>query len=281
MKRRHFQPSLKKRFVETHDGYDVYTIDPFAIRNAAQPDEEFDNGASHADFPDLIPEGEIWTNRATYRREGQFFITNAATEMNKIGLGKSGSEAFDAGVEAERTLRERVTGIKFRNGRPHRRVPDQIYFRRYVTLMDEEFPVEVWKIDGFQVRCLYKTDYTEGGHGFVYRWCPKDEIWVEKVLEEMELPYIVAHEYIELRLMRDLELEYDRAHEICAEMEFDLRKAASRKRFPGLSARKLSREQLEVLVTPEFFEYVQRQYVRNPIRRARALISDVASKILP
>src|SRR3954469_16460259 len=116
---RKFRPSLNKKFVETHDGYDVYTVNPFAIRNAAQPDEEFDNGASSVDFPDLIPEGEIWTNESTYRREGQFFIANAATELNQVGLGKSETEAFDAGVKAERALRQRLTGIKFRKGRPH------------------------------------------------------------------------------------------------------------------------------------------------------------------
>lgn len=40
--------------------------------------------------------------------------------------------------------------------------------------------IEVWRIDGHLVRCYYKTDYTEGGHGYVYPWCPRNEIWIEK-----------------------------------------------------------------------------------------------------
>jgi hypothetical protein len=35
MARRKFNPPLNKRFVETVEGYDVYTVDAFAIRNAA------------------------------------------------------------------------------------------------------------------------------------------------------------------------------------------------------------------------------------------------------
>ena len=44
-----------------------------------------------------------------------------------------------------------------------------------------------WRlVDGNVVRCTYKTDYTEGGHGQVYPWVPKREIWVEKALDRTE-----------------------------------------------------------------------------------------------
>src|SRR5438067_959895 len=85
------------------------------------------------------------------------------------------------------------------------------------------YSIDDWLVDGNMVRSLYKTDYTEGGHGYVYRWVPKQEIWVEKDLDRWELPFIVSHEYLELRLMRDLGIEYDKAHEICSKVEFDLR----------------------------------------------------------
>ena len=68
---------------------------------------------------------------------------------------------------------------------------------------DPEGTVNVWLVDGNLVRSYYKTDYTEGGHGYVYPWVPKPEIWIEDGADHREVPYIVCHEYIERRLMRD------------------------------------------------------------------------------
>src|SRR5207249_5041677 len=131
---------------------------------------------------------------------------------------------YRAGLNIERSLREKLTGWKFRAGRPHKRVPPQLYIEHYLTLSDQRFPIEAWLVDGNMVRSWYKTDYTEGGHGYVYRWVPKQEIWVEWAVDRRELPFIVAHEYLELRLMRDAGVEYDPAHEICSTVEFELRK---------------------------------------------------------
>ena len=118
--------------------------------------------------------------------------------------------AYTAGLNVERTLRERLTGLKFRAGRPHKLAPWSVYVDHYFTIPDEKFPVNVWVADGRVIRSLYKNDYTEGGHGYVYPWVPKGEIWVEKVLDRRELPFIVTHEYLELRLMRDRGVDYDR-----------------------------------------------------------------------
>lgn len=133
MSKRHFNPPLNKRFVNTLDGYDIYTVNSFAIRNATEPDEEFDNIAIHNDFPDLIPKNQIWTYDATYKREGKFFLANAIAELNSLQNGKSQDEAYEAGLKAERQLRENITGVKFRNGRPHRRVPSEIYKKNNIV----------------------------------------------------------------------------------------------------------------------------------------------------
>ena len=81
--------------------------------------------------------------------------------------------------------------------------------------------------------------------------------------------------------MRDEKIDYERAHEICSRMEFDLRKAATRNSFPGLSRRKLAKADLPKLTRPEFFEYVRRHYARNFAGRAAAAISDWASQLVP
>ena len=43
----HSHPPIRKNFVASHEGHDVYSIDASAIRNTAQPDEEFTNFATH------------------------------------------------------------------------------------------------------------------------------------------------------------------------------------------------------------------------------------------
>src|SRR5260370_32076370 len=228
-KKRQFQPRLNKRFVATHEGWDVYSVDASAIRNIAQPDEEFGNFATCEEFPDLIPKGEIWVGEKNLDKEGVFFIADALTRMTEKEKGSPDEKAYTAGLNVERALREKLTGIKFRAGRPHKRVPPRVYVEPYITLPDLKFPIAVWRVDGNVVRSFYKTDYTEGGHGYVYRWVAMHQIWIEKDLDRWELPYILSHEYLELRLMRDEGIEYDEAHDICSKVEFKLRKGKGAK----------------------------------------------------
>jgi hypothetical protein len=254
---------LDKKFVATHDGYSVYSIDASAVRNVAQPDEEFGNFATEKEFPDLIPEGEIWIGQKTLETEGVFFIADALARLREEERGRSEDAAYTAGIEAERVLRGKLTGLKFRDGKPHKRVPDEVYAEHYVTLPDPEFPIDVWLIDGNVVRSLYKTDYTEGGHGYVYRWVPKRQIWIEKDLDRWELPFIISHEYLELRMMRDEGIDYDQAHEFAAKIEFDLRKRKGAHPLLVSGRRKLSKRDLPKLTRDEVFEYVRKTYLKK------------------
>ena len=280
MSERRFRPKLNKKFFASRDGYDIYSVDAFAIRNHAQPDEEFDNFAIHDEFPDLIPEREVWMSQLAARREAEFFVADALAYFKALEDGASEDDAYDAGLRADRYLREKITGLEYRDGEPHKRIPKKLYVQRYLTLEDEKFPITVWLIDGMLARCYYKTDYTEGGHGIVYPWVPRDEIWIEKDLVPAEAPFIVVHEYIEHRLMRDRDYEYDKAHRICSEIEFDLRQGRTRPDFPGFTRRHPRKSDLHAITRPEFFEYVEREYVKNVFRRARAFASDLVGTIL-
>ena len=134
---------------------------------------------------------------------------------------------------------------------------------RYITLLDTKFAIEVWVVDGSMVRSLYKTDYTEGGHGYVYRWVPRQEIWIEKDLDRWELPFIVSHEYLELRLMRDEGIDYDTAHEICSKIEFNLRKGRGAKLILSPGRGRLTKHDLAKLTGEEIFRYVVKNYVQT------------------
>jgi hypothetical protein len=174
--------------------------------------------------PNLIPKGEIWISEKLAAREGVFFIANALSRLSREAAGLSQERAYEEGLEVDRLLREKRNGIEFRNGKPHRQVPEKVYLGLYATLPDQKGEVEVWLVDGNVVRSYYKTVYTEGGHGHVYPWVPKTQIWIEDGVDHREMPFIVCHEYLERRLMRDEGMEYDPAHEVCSKVEFDLRK---------------------------------------------------------
>src|SRR5207248_3813658 len=138
-------------------------------------------------------------------------------------------------------LREKLNGIEFRDGKPHRQVPREVYLEPYTTLADPRGEVEVWLVDGNLARSYYKTDYTEGGHGYVYPWVPRPQIWIEDGVDRREVPFIVAHEYLERRLMRDAGMEHDPAHEVCSTVEFDLRKDDEVKCFLAPGRRKFGK----------------------------------------
>src|SRR5262249_23194747 len=152
--------------VLSHAEYTVYSVSGFAVRNAAQPDEEFGNFATKDEFSNLIPKAEIWISEKLAPKEGIFFIANALTQLSLQPAGAT-EQAYDDGLEVERVLREKINGIAFRDGKPHKQVPADIYLEQYIRLPDPQGEVEVWLVDGNLVRSYYKTDYTEGGHGYV------------------------------------------------------------------------------------------------------------------
>jgi hypothetical protein len=263
MRSYHFKPKLHKRRLLTHREYHVYTVNGFTVRNVAKPDEEFGHFATQEDFPDLIPKGEIWISQKLAAEEGIFFTANALTQLKRQADGALEDTAYDDGLEVERLLREKPNGVTFRDGKLHKQIPADIYLDFYVTLPDIHEPVEVWLVDGNLVRSYYKTDYTEGGHGYVYPWVHKQQIWVEDGVDHRELAYITCHEYLERRLMRDAGMEYDPAHDVCSAVEFDLRKNEHVKLFLAPGRRKIRTGDPPRLASQELFEYVLAHYVKQ------------------
>jgi hypothetical protein len=252
---------LNKRRVAVQRGYDIHTVNAFGVRNAALRDEEFTNFATHDEFPKLIGSREIWIDERLFENEGVFYVVNALTRLESRSAGLTEETSNDAGLEVERLLRERLLRVKYRDGRPHRRIPDRIYDRHYATLPDLQRPIDVWLVEGNLVRSYYKTDYCEGGHGYVYAWVPNSQIWAEYDLELSELPYIVAHEYMELRLMRDRGLSYDRAHTFAAREEYELREGTEARKTLGINGRKLTVRDLPRLTSPAYFDDVVQRHL--------------------
>ncbi len=86
-------------------------------------------------------------------------------------------------------------------------------------------------VDGEKVRQSQKTPvFIGGGHGHVYGWIPKDEIWLERMLNKRAHRFNFAHEIIEVILMKELRFSYEKAHGIANRLEGELRHGAPVKR---------------------------------------------------
>jgi hypothetical protein len=266
---RQFDPKLNKKLYLAHADCRLFTVNGLAVRNASKSDEEFGNFALHDEFPDIIGEREVWISEKLAPREGVFFAANTLTYLARVAAGAI-DQAYTEGLDAERALRESVNGVVFRDGKPHARVPAEIYQGEYVTLPDPKGTVSVRLVDGNLTRSYYKTDYTQGGHGYVYRWVPRAEIWIENGADHRELPFIICHEYLERRLMRDAGLGYDRAHEIASALEFDLRRGKGLTTLLSHSRGKIGKRDLPKLTDETVYEFVNAHYRQAGQRESKS-----------
>jgi hypothetical protein len=85
----------------------------------------------------------------------------------------------------------------------------------------------VFRVDGAKVRAA-DVDGVGGWHGLVYpKLVPKEEVWIEHMTGgAVEERYLLAHEMVEIALMRILKWGYQRAHDAANRAERKLRAGA-------------------------------------------------------
>ena len=97
-------------------------------------------------------------------------------------------------------------------------------FLRFTDDIDPKDRLKIYLVNGNEVRKDH-IEFTMGGHGYVYDYVPKDEIWIDENLkskpEDMEAT--IKHEVFEVRKMRDEGLDYDTAHELANQVEKEVR----------------------------------------------------------
>ena len=79
-------------------------------------------------------------------------------------------------------------------------------------LLDE---IKIMRVPGDEVRNNQEIDFTMGGHHYKYPDIPEDEVWIDDELTEADdiIP-TEAHELTERTLQKNLNMEYDEAHDI-------------------------------------------------------------------
>ncbi len=86
-------------------------------------------------------------------------------------------------------------------------------------------------VDGAHIRAQH-ADFIGGGHHLVYRFVPKNEIWVDATVKEWP-GYLASHELLEAILMQLRDWSYDRAHAAANSLEQELRGVGERSSLSG------------------------------------------------
>lgn len=173
-------PPIKLQKLDTRNGVDIWEVDGAVIRQFES--DQFTNFGHHFSFP-FIPKNEVWLDVEGHPDEREFFINHALVERYLMMQGQPYGKSVDIAGEFERKEREKNPGE-----------PGKIHLEKTETLPGD---LEVWVVDGRQVRETYYQDFTAGGHHYVYPWVPEKEIWLDNDITESERPFVLSHEWIE------------------------------------------------------------------------------------
>ena len=222
-----------KKFIDKWGKFIIYTVNDEKIRNFAEYAEEFSDygvnigkkGLATLNFK-FIPKDEIWIAKSIKPAERHFIISNALTYIKGIERGLDPGDSYENALAKEKSERTKdalnklhIKNYKTAGNPTHKDIPKKVYAKKYGAIKDVKETVNIFLINGEVVRDLYKTDYVEGGHAYVYDWIPIDEIWIEKIVK----PVIILHEFLERTLMKYKKFPYVRAHIAASKAEFEHR----------------------------------------------------------
>ncbi len=210
---------IQKCKISEYGPYVVYLVSGPQVRKSSLSAEEFTNFAIHDDFPSLIPKNEIWVSNEVTGEERYFAIHNALYQLKCIQQGMSKSKAYERALLDEKSMRQSKLLSQHSPELTNRPAPESVYVEQCCRLGD----ISAWIVDGSKVRDIFKTDFVDGGHGYVYPWIPNNEVWIESGLDDQEIKYTLYHEISERNLMKNKHIKYDQAHSKASKLEFQCR----------------------------------------------------------
>lgn len=231
--------------------FKIYLVDDEAIRNKAEYAEEFSDygvnigkkGLATLNFS-FIPVDEIWIAKSIKPSERHFIIYNALAYIRGIERGLKPDVSYDNAIKHEQSMRanDLRNKLHIKAKEPpanpsHKNISPKVYIKKYGVIKDVNDTVNIYSIKGEIVRDLYKTDYVEGGHGYVYEWIPLNEIWIDIDVPSDEIPVVMLHEFTERTLMKYRKFPYVRAHVAASKVEFEHRGIFNKKDALNLSRR--------------------------------------------
>ena len=134
-------------------------------------------------------------------------IAAAYTEYEAIKNGKSKDSAYKAALDIQEKIRKTQKHLDY-----------PIKIKKLATLGK----LKLWLVNGEVIRDELHPEFAEGGHGLVYDYIPKNEIWLDAA-ESNDLTNLFVHEITEYNLMAK-GMKYEPAHAIDNETEHKARK---------------------------------------------------------
>jgi hypothetical protein len=198
----------KRKRIAILGDLEIWDVDGPEIRR--DHEIEFTNFAHHYRFPKLVPEAEIWLDHEANRNETMFFLAHCIVEREEMRRGKGYSAAHRVANEIERVIRRKAGDSE------NQEIPKRL-------LATTHDGTKIYRVGGREVRSSVDIDFTEGGHGKVYKYIPDDEVWVDDDLVEEDIPFVLLHELLERKNM-EKGMEYDEAHKISSKLELAARK---------------------------------------------------------
>lgn len=206
------KPYIKK--LSKISNFTVWIVDGKYIRGNI--DEEFTNAGQHYKYK-FIPENELWIDEEGAPGEEKYYIDYLLAENRFMAKGMSYDEAVDKANIIERKERKKDYFIKKGIAIKKRRKDIEFVHKRPLKKYSRK--VRVWIVDGEAVRDLFYIGFTEGGHGYVYSFIPKDEVWIDNDVEFDEIKLILLHELHERALMIK-GMKYEDAHKDSSKIEY-------------------------------------------------------------
>lgn len=202
-------------------GLKILSVDPQKIRSKSLSDQEFGDYWCSDDSKE-VEENTLWVASTLSKEEIDYAAEQARKRLLLLARGLSQRAAYERALAGSKAHREKSEKKFLKEVKKTNR----FYEKKLGEIIQDDGKVSVWLVNGRAVRDEYKTDFVEGGHGVVYPWIPKSEIWIDNSVPVAERKFILKHEAHERHEMLN-GMEYDAAHERAAMAEFATRKQES------------------------------------------------------
>ncbi|MCX6169279.1 MAG: hypothetical protein NTX65_08065 [Ignavibacteriales bacterium] len=206
------------------DGKKIWIVDGLIIRREIYP--EFLYGGNEERYP-FIPKNEIWIDHAISVEEFEYTLAHELNERNLMArYGMSYEEAHDSSLVLEHRIRHRDQLKADEHEKKIGRVsptdcdglkqlsdlPDSIslikVYRKYIRTEDG---INIWIVDGSNVRRDVFPDFGLSGNDLAYNFIPKNEIWIDGDISCEETEFSITSELVERKFMAQKE-NYDYAY---------------------------------------------------------------------
>jgi hypothetical protein len=213
---------MKKPYIQKFlrlAGFTVWIVDGKYIRDKIN--EEFTNYGQSYLFS-FIPKNEFWIDKEHIKGEERYYIGSMLLINRLMGAGMPHKKAAKKADIMEKG--ERAKSLLMKSLGRLKKYPRGLIDSVHKNLLGKYGTrnIKIWRVNGEAVRGLFFLDFTEGGHGYVYPFIPKEEIWIDDDIEQDETGFVLLHELHERRLMAK-QFSYSKAHEKASAAEFYLR----------------------------------------------------------